>query len=69
MNTIQIERFLKKDPDARKIFKKPCARNQLKHVTYPSAYVINTHPSSLHGEHWIAMYFDENGKGEYFDSY
>ena len=69
MNTIQIERFLKKDPYARKIFKKACARDQLKRVTYPSAYIINTHPSSLPGKHWIARYFYENSKGKYFDIY
>ena len=69
MNTDQIEHFLKKDVYARKVFKKACARDQLKRVGYPSAYVINTHPKSLPGEHWIAVYFDKNGKGEYFDSY
>ena len=69
MNTNQIERLLKNDPYTRRIFKKACAKDQLQHVTYPSAYVINTHPSSKPGEHWIAVFFDNNGKGEYFDSY
>jgi len=41
----------------------------LPHVTYPSAYVINSDPSSKPGEHWIAVYFDKNIKAEYFDSY
>jgi len=34
-------------------------------VTYPSAYVINSDPSSKPSEHWIAVNFDKNGKGEY----
>ena len=69
MNTIQIKHLLKKDPFAKTIFKKVCAKNQLLRVDYPSAYVINSHPSFKPGEHWIAMYFDKHGKGEYFDSY
>ena len=69
MNTIQIEHLLKKDPFTKTIFKKACAKNQLLRVDYPSAYVINSHPSSKPGEHWIAVYFDKHGKGEYFDSY
>ena len=69
MNTIQIEHSLKKDPFTKTIFEKACAKNQLLHVDYPSAYVINSHPSSKPGEHWIAVYFDKHGKGEYFDSY
>jgi hypothetical protein len=37
--------------------------------SYPSAYIINTHPKSKPGEHWVAVYFDVNLKGIYFDSY
>ena len=69
MNTIQIKRLLKKDLFAKTIFEKVCAKNQLLCVDYPSAYVINSHPSSKPVEHWIAVYFDKHGKGEYFDSY
>ena len=69
MNTIQIEHSLKKDPFTKTIFEKACAKNQLIRVDYPSAYVINSHPSSKPKEHWIAVYFDKHGKGEYFDSY
>ena len=36
---------------------------------YPSAYVCNTEPRAEEGEHWIAIYLDEGGRGEYFDSY
>ena len=69
MNTNRIERLLNKDHFAKNIFKKACAKDELLHVNYPSAYVINSHPSSKPGEHWIAVYFDKHGKGEYFDSY
>ena len=69
MNTDQIEFLLKKDLYSQKIFKNVCAKDFLPKVVYPSAYVINSDPSSKPGEHWIAVYFDKNGKGEYFDSY
>ena len=69
MNTLQIERLLKKDWKTKNIFKKVCALDQLEKPTFPSAYVINSDPSSEPGEHWVAVYFDKRGRGEYFDSY
>ena|SRR5437868_8264642 len=40
-----------------------------KFANKPSALICNTQPSNMPGEHWIAIYLDINGKGEYFDSY
>ena len=37
--------------------------------THFSAYIINSDPSYRPGEHWIAVYFDKQGRGEFFDSY
>lgn len=34
-----------------------------------SALVVNTDSSNGPGEHWIAIYIDENGHCEWFDSY
>jgi hypothetical protein len=34
-----------------------------------SALVFNTDPQDKPGQHWIAVYVDKGGKGEYFDSY
>jgi len=36
---------------------------------YPLSIVVNTEDSSHPGSHWVAIYIDENGYGEYFDSY
>jgi hypothetical protein len=33
------------------------------------ALIVNTDPSSEEGEHWVAMMINEDGTGEYFDSY
>ena len=65
MNTLQIERLLQNE----KLFKKVYALDQLENPVFPSAYVINSDPSNEPGEHWIAVYFDKHGQGEYFDSY
>ena len=69
MNTLQIEHLFQKGSKKKSIFKNPCALDQLKKPTFPSAYVINSESSSEPGEHWIAVYFDKHGRGEYFDSY
>ena len=31
--------------------------------------MVSTDPMKLPGTHWIAIYFDEQMKGEFFDSY
>ena len=36
---------------------------------YPVCLIMNTHTSDKPGEHWVAVYINENGFGEYFDSY
>ena len=56
MNTLQIERLIKKDLKSKTIFKKVYALDQLKKPTFPSSYVINSDPSSEPGEHWVAVY-------------
>ena len=65
MNTLQIELLLRNE----KIFKKVCAFDQLEKPVFPSAYVINSDPSNEPGEHWIAVYFNKCGRGDYFDNY
>ena len=36
---------------------------------YPSAYVANPDPSSLHGEYWVGFYHLSPSHFEFFDSY
>jgi len=38
-------------------------------ITRPSGLVANTDTSNKSGQHWVVMYFDKDGIGEYFDSY
>ena len=63
MNSLQIKGLLKKDPQAKKIFKKVCALDEIKVPSCPSAYVINSDTSHKKGEHWVAVYFDKNKRG------
>ena len=65
----QIERILRRDPYCKKIFKGVYASDQIKRFSYPSAYVINSDPSTRPGKHWIAVFFDRRGNGQYFDNY
>ena len=39
----------------------------IKTVSYPSCFVINLDSSYKPDSHWVAVYFDRNGVGEYFD--
>ena len=41
----------------------------IKTVSYPSSFVINLDPGYKPRSHWVAVYFDKNGVGEYFDSF
>ena len=41
-----------------------------KHVrSYPAGMIINTDPSHLPGEHWLALHFPSAKEVEFFDSY
>ena len=37
----------------------------IKTISYPSYFVINLDPSYNPHSHWVAVYFDKNGVGEY----
>ena len=69
MDTLQIERILKNDFCTKKIFKGVYPKDLLPTVEYPGSYVVNTDPSSSPGEHWVGMFFNDEGSGEFFDSY
>jgi len=38
-------------------------------VKYPFCFVANTDSADKNGQHWVAFYFDEEGKARYFDSF
>ena len=36
---------------------------------FPAMLVVNTHPSNMPGEHWLAIYISKNKHGYFFDSF
>lgn len=65
-----IEECLNKDPITSKIFLGVFARNELpKKVEYPSCFIFNSKPRHHHGEHWLSVFYDQEGQGTFFDSY
>ena len=67
MNTREIEKFLRADPVCRNVFQGVFSADML--PTEPRLLVSNTDPSTKGGEHWITIYVDAYGRGEYFDSF
>ncbi len=68
MNTAEIDTLLKKLPLTRDVFTGVYARNRLpRQIKVPFAFVGNTDPDNLPGTHWVAVYVDANGRGEYYD--
>ena len=68
METDQIERLLAHDPLMCQYT--VTAKDELPEIveTCPFAIVCNTHNADQPGEHWVAMYVDEE-RGEYIDPY
>ena len=72
MNTFQLAQVLTKDPFTKGRFAGVYACDQLSSIEiskYPKSFVVYTDPMELPGTHWIAIYFNEQTKGEFFDSY
>lgn len=71
MNSGQIEYILKRKNIINPHLKRSVyACNQLPiHVTLPCYIISNLDPNTMPGSHWIAIYINENGNGEYFDSF
>jgi hypothetical protein len=63
MNANWISRLLSNDVNFQGVFSADTLPMK------PRLLVCNTDPSTKPGEHWIAIYVDKNGVGEYFDSF
>ena len=72
MNTFRLDQVLTKDLFTKGSFAGVYACDQLSSIEiskYPKSFVVNTDPMELPGIHWIAIYFHEQVKGEFLDSY
>src|ERR1700759_1919208 len=67
MNSDVIDKVLRKNCG---IYRGVSACDKLPDVVVrPSVIVATTDPASRPGRHWICVYFDGDGHGEYFDSF
>lgn len=72
MNTKELTAILSNNPCTGKFFRGVVACDELpgnKLRDFPASYVVNTHPRNKPGEHWLALYVDDDKTGEFFDSY
>ena len=72
MNTFQLAQVLTKDPLTKESFNGVYACDELTSIEinkYLKSFVVNTDPMELPGTHWIVIYFNEQMKGEFFDSH
>jgi hypothetical protein len=69
MNTQQIKRALETNHLTKRLFKNVVSCDRLPPpAEQEGAYVVNTHPSHLPGEHWVVVYYEPT-RVTYFDSY
>lgn len=70
MYSSTIDRVLKTDVETKNIYLGCFSFDERPSITkYPSCFVINTQPRSKGGEHWLAIYFDNNENCYFFDSF
>ena len=70
LSTRDLEDMIMQDPVAYSCFLDVFASNELpsKILSYPSGLIDNTDPNNKPGQHWVAMFLEED-KEELFDSY
>jgi hypothetical protein len=65
MWSTEIQDKMNKFPDFLGVFSRDTLPKQFK---LPMGLIVNTDASTQFGQHWVAIYIDENAFGEYFDS-
>ena len=71
LRTQDLQCMARREPLTASQFEGVFAADQIpKHVrSYPAGMIINTDPSHLPGEHWLALHFPSAKEVEFFDSY
>ncbi|KHF23991.1 ADP-dependent glucokinase [Solemya velum gill symbiont] len=71
MNNLQIECIVRENPVlSRYVVGVFSTDNLPKYVSArPSAYICNTDPSDLSGQHWVVFWFEDATRVEFFDSF
>lgn len=71
MDETQIASVLSRDDAITPMFYGIYARDELVTLRhpYPKAYIVNTDPAHRPGIHWVGLFFDETGRGEFYDTF
>ena len=70
MDSITLEKLLKKDPSTKHFFRGVFSRDNLPRCRCAGLYVVNEEPSNKRGSHWIVLHITlGKKKNVYFDSY
>ena len=70
MNSLQIQKIIENDQESKNIFGGVLAFDDLpKKVKWPSCYIINSDIRSKPGTHWLAVYYNKNGRILWFLCY
>ena len=70
MNSKQLLDFVHSEPILKRFVKGVYASNTIPEVvmSYSSAFIINTQPLPLPGEHWVAVIMHSSSESDFFDS-
>lgn len=71
MNSLEIANILSHYKYTRGLFCGVYARDRVpvQPPRYPCCFILNTDSASKEGEHWLAIFYDQDGNAEFFDSY
>ena len=70
MDTVQLLKVLQGDRYTRQYLRGVFPSDRLPPVNrYPQAFIINSDTSDQSGTHWLACYFDQDKRAEFFDSF
>lgn len=70
MDTLSLLHLCENDTKINRCFAGVLSCDQLPNkLSYPSCMIVNTKPSNTTGEHWISIFINKEGYGDYFCSY
>ena len=70
MDTYELTKLCLAEKEIKKQFAGVFACNQLpSNIDYPCAIIANTKPNTHPGQHWVGIYVNKEGYGDYFCSF
>src|SRR4051812_14221523 len=70
MNTIQLEKLMRRNFVVKNFFKGCFASDKIPtYTSYPHCFIVNTDPSYMEGEHWVGINVISPNFIEFYDSF